>query len=312
MNQTDITSIVTDGAGSVISEITETTSFATIQEQVNRTAGILERALAYFSHAVPSLIMALAILIIGVLISRLIAGVFKKTLKKSNIDGAAKSFLVSLIKVILYMVVLIMALTVLNVPMSSVITIFGAAGLAVSLALQNCLSNLAGGFIILFSKPFVSGDIVELDGSVGKVITIGILYTKIESFDCKTIFIPNGKVTDAKIVNYTESPTRRIDLRFDISYTADYSKARDIILNIISSKKEIAASPEPLVRMAAHNESSVSIDVVVWVENNDYNEVRYALLEEVKAGFDENGIEIPFNQLDVYVKELNNGKLKKQ
>ena len=168
MNQTDITSIVTGDAGSVTSEITETTSFATIQEQVNRTAGILERALAYFSHAVPSLIMALAILIIGVLISRLIAGVFKKTLKKSNIDGAAKSFLVSLIKVILYMVVLIMALTVLNVPMSSVITIFGAAGLAVSLALQNCLSNLAGGFIILFSKPFVSGDIVELDGSVGR------------------------------------------------------------------------------------------------------------------------------------------------
>ena len=187
--------------------------------------------------------------------------------------------------------------------MSSIITIFGAAGLAVSLALQNCLSNLAGGFIILFSKPFVAGDILEIDGSVGKVDTISILYTKIITFDNKTVFIPNGKVSEGKIINYTESPTRRIDLKFDISYAADYQKARELILTAAADNKLILKSPEPLVRMSAHSDHSVAIDVLVWVNNDDYFNVRYSMIESVKSSFDENGIEIPFSQLDVHIKE---------
>jgi small conductance mechanosensitive channel len=210
---------------------------------------------------------------------------------------------VSLIKIILYIAVIIMALSVLNVPMSSIITILGAAGLAISLALQSCLSNLSGGFIILFTKPFTTGDIIELDDSVGTVRDIGIFYTKIVTFDNKTVFIPNGKVTDAKIVNYTETPTRRIDLTFDISYSTDFGKARDVILEIISNEKLILKTPEPIVRMSAHNSSSISIDVLVWVNNADYLTERYNMTEAVKAAFDENGIVIPFPQLDIHVKD---------
>ena len=248
--------------------------------------------------------MAVVILAVGMLIVRLASGFAKKTLKKSNIDGAARSFLVSLIRIILYMVVIIMVLSVLNVPMSSVITIFGAAGLAVSLALQNCLSNLCGGFIILFSKPFVAGDTIELDGSVGKVKSISILYTKISTFDGKTIFIPNGKVSDAKIINYTESPERRIDLTFDIGYNSDFRKARELILKIIDEDSLFLKTPEPIVRMTSHNESSVSIDVKVFVKNDDYNTARYNIIEAVKEAFDENGIEIPYNQLDIHIKDV--------
>lgn len=195
-----------------------------------------------------------------------------------------------------------MALTALNVPMSSIITVFGAAGLAISLALQSCLSNLAGGFIILFSKPFSAGDTIELDGSVGNVKTISILYTKIETFDGKIVSIPNGKVSEAKIINYTESPNRRVDLQFDISYDADFRTARKLITDIITSDKLILNDPEPIVRMSAHNESSVSIDVRVWTANDNYNTVRYGLIESVKESFDKNGIEIPFNQLDLNIK----------
>lgn len=295
----EVSDIVTEEA----SADTTNEVMGSIQESVEKTSGILNDGLGYIQKALPTVIIALVILIVGILISKLIAKIVGKAVSKSNVNGAAKSFLVSLIKIILYIAVIIMALSVLNVPMSSIITILGAAGLAISLALQSCLSNLSGGFIILFTKPFTTGDIIELDDSVGTVRDIGIFYTKIVTFDNKTVFIPNGKVTDAKIVNYTETPTRRIDLTFDISYSTDFGKARDVILEIISNEKLILKTPEPIVRMSAHNSSSISIDVLVWVNNADYMTERYNMTEAVKAAFDENGIVIPFPQLDIHVKD---------
>ena len=295
----EVSDIVTEEA----SADTTNEVMGSIQESVEKTSGILNDGLGYIQKALPTVIIALVILIVGILISKLIAKIVGKAVSKSNVNGAAKSFLVSLIKIILYIAVIIMALSVLNVPMSSIITILGAAGLAISLALQSCLSNLSGGFIILFTKPFTTGDIIELDDSVGTVRDIGIFYTKIVKFDNKTVFIPNGKVTDAKIVNYTETPTRRIDLTFDISYSTDFGKACDVILEIISNEKLILKAPEPIVRMSAHNSSSISIDVLVWVNNADYLTERYNMTEAVKAAFDENGIVIPFPQLDIHVKD---------
>lgn len=297
-----ISEIITETTISATDETTAVTTQSAISEQVSRTAGLLEKALDHFGKALPTLIMAFAILIVGVIIVRLLSRFIKRSLNKTNIDSAAKNFLLSLIRITLYTIVIIMALTALNVPMSSIITVFGAAGLAISLALQSCLSNLAGGFIILFSKPFSAGDTIELDGSVGNVKTISILYTKIETFDGKIVSIPNGKVSEAKIINYTESPNRRVDLQFDISYDADFRTARKLITDIITSDKLILNDPEPIVRMSAHNESSVSIDVRVWTANDNYNTVRYGLIESVKESFDKNGIEIPFNQLDLNIK----------
>lgn len=297
--QEEITTLLSEDATSV----TDTTTSVTVQQQVTKTAGVLEKGLDKFKDAIPSLMIALLIFVFGVIAAKIIIRIIRRAMRKSNIDNAAKNFLISFIKIMLYINIVIMVLSALNVPMSSIITIFGAAGLAVSLALQSCLSNLAGGFIILFSKPFAAGDILEIDGSVGKVDTISILYTKIITFDNKTVFIPNGKVSEGKIINYTESPTRRIDLKFDISYAADYQKARELILTAAADNKLILKSPEPLVRMSAHSDHSVVIDVLVWVNNDDYFNVRYSMIESVKSSFDENGIEIPFSQLDVHIKE---------
>lgn len=275
----------------------------TIRVQTERTTGILSDALEYFKQALPIIISSLIVFIIGILISKLIAKIVGKAVSKSNVNGAAKSFLVSLIRIILYVVVIIMALSVLKVPMSSIITILGAAGLAISLALQNCLSNLCGGFIILFSKPFAAGDIVEIDDSVGKVRDIGVFYTTIITFDNRTVFIPNGKVSEAKIVNCTETPTRRIDMSFSISYSADFEKARELILGIIEEEKPILKDPAPLVRMSAHGSSSVAIDVFVWVRNDDFFSERYNMTEKIKECFDKGGIAIPFEQLDIHIKD---------
>lgn len=279
-----------------------------LYDKVEKAEGFLETAAAYIKDALPSIIVAVIVLVLGILAAKFITKLTGKAVSRSNIDNAAGHFLVSLVRVLLYIVVVIMALSVLKVPMSSIITILGAAGLAVSLALQNCLSNLCGGFIILFSKPFSAGDLIEVDGSLGKVSTIGILYTKITTFDGKTVSIPNGKVSDAKIINYTETPTRRIDLQFQISYSADFDKARAAVLEVICADGLILKEPAPMVRIGAHNESSLSIDTLVWVKNDDYYTARYNMLENVKKAFEENGIQIPFPQLDVHMKDKTDEK----
>lgn len=281
-----------------------------IEKQVEKATGYFGGISDYIKNAIPSLIIALIILIIGIIISKIIAKITGKALSRSNVDNAAKHFLESLIKIILYVIVIVITLSFLNVPMSSIITILGAAGLAVSLALQNCLSNLCGGFIILSSKPFSSGDIIEIDGSVGTVKTIGILYTKIQTFDSKTVYIPNGKVSGAKIINYTETANRRIDLNFSISYSTDYDKARAAILEVIAADKLILKTPAPIVRMASHNDSAIVIDVLVWVRNIDYFTARYNMLEGVKSAFDANGIVIPFKQVDIHLNEQASDNIK--
>jgi small conductance mechanosensitive channel len=284
--------------------IQETTSLPVqevIQEQVDKASGFFSGVIDYFRGILPSLIIAVIVLVIGILASRIMSRIIAKGMKKSNMDNAAQAFLVSVIRIVLYAVVVIMVLSVLNVPMSSVITILGAAGLAASLALQNCLTNLCGGFIILFSKPFSAGDTVELDGTVGTVEAIGILYTKLNTFDGKTILIPNGNVTSARLINYTKTPTRRVDLTFDISYNADFNLARSLILTAAMENPLIMKNPAPVVRMAAHKESAIAIDVRVWVKNEDFMEVSYTLNETVKRIFDRSGIEIPYNQLDVHI-----------
>lgn len=300
-NNTDIITTVSEAITSAETTTAETTA-ASIQAQVTKTASLFERALEHFKNALPSLVMAVIILLIGIIAARLISGVLKRTLKKSNIDDAARSFLVSLIKIVLYIIVVIMALSLLNVPMSSIITIFGAAGLAVSLALQNCLSNLCGGFIILFSKPFSAGDLVEVNDSLGYVRSISILYTKIETFNGRMIYIPNGKVSDAKIVNYTSTPERRIDITVDIGYDEDFKRARSLILEALSGNEVFLKYPEPVVRMTAHGESAITLDVKVFVLNENYEGARYDLLELIKEKFDENDIEIPYKQIDVHIR----------
>ena len=276
-----------------------------IQNEVGKAAGLLSDLGTRIKQGLPSLVLAVIMLIVGIIAARLLTFFISKTFKRSKMDTAARGFLVSLIKIILYMVVIMMALTMINVPMSSIITIFGAAGLAISLALQNCLSNLCGGFIILFSKPFVSGDKIEFDGSQGIVKSISILYTKIVTADNKTVFVPNGKISDAKIINFTESPTRRVDMQFSISYDSDFRKAQEIINEIISQEELILKDAENTVRMSSHGDSSINIDVFVWALNENYYKVKYNLNEAVKEVFDANGIEIPYNQLDVRIKEQN-------
>ena len=297
---------MTETLTSVLTETAETTTelqIPNVIEGVENAPSLLTSLTDKFISALPVLAFAIIVFFAGIILSKLVVKFTSKFIERSNIENTAGSFLISLIRVVLYILVSIIALSMLNVPMTSTVTVIGTAGLAIALALQNSLSNLAGGFIILFSKPLKSGDLIEIDNSLGTVNSIGILYTKIITPDNKSIFIPNGKITDAKIINYSEISTRRVDLSFDISYDNDFEKAKNIIKKVIESDSLILREPEPLVRMNAQKESSLGICVQVWTNNEDYWNVLYNMTENVKLEFDRNNIEIPYNQLDLHIRK---------
>ena len=186
--------------------------------------------------------------------------------------------------------------------MTSIIAVLSAAGLAVGLALQNSLSNLAGGFIILFSKPFKAGDFVETNSASGTVESISILYTKILTDDNKTIYIPNGNVADSQIINYSEQNKRRVDMEFSISYSDDINRAKELILDLAQKHDLILNEPDPpFVRLGVQAEDSLQIIVRVWTATENYSKVKFDFVEMVNKAFNENNITIPFRQLDIHI-----------
>ncbi|MFA5657946.1 MAG: mechanosensitive ion channel domain-containing protein [Oscillospiraceae bacterium] len=263
----------------------------------------MEKMLEALKDFLPSLAAAVAVLVGGLLMSKICIKIMSKGLSKSKMDPTAHSFLKSLVRVVLYSIVIVISLSLLGIPTTSIIAVIGAAGLAIGLALQNSMSNVAGGFIILFSKPFKVGDYIETNSVQGTVQAISILYTRLLTFDNKAVYIPNGQISSSTLVNYTEEELRRLDLVFSISYSDDFEKAKNVILGILSKNQYTLSVPEPLVRVSAHEASSISIAVKVWVKSVNYWALNWDLHESVKTSFDKEGITIPFNQLDVNIKK---------
>lgn len=272
-----------------------------LTEKAEETVGIFERLTDMLSAKLPSIIFAVIILVAGMIVSKFILRFVNRIISKSCSDKTANGFLKSFIKAILYTVVIIAALNTLGVPMASIIAVIGAAGLALSLALQQCLTNVAGGFILLFSKPFKAGDFIEINNITGTVENITILYTKIITTDNHVTYVPNGVITNENIINRTAKPTRRLDLVVSIGYDSDFRKAFEIINEVIDSSELVLKDQETVVRMTAHGPSSIDIDVKVWTKNENYMDLKYFILERVKEEFDNKGISIPYNVLDVNI-----------
>ena len=261
-----------------------------------------DRFLKWLEYYAPHLIAAAIILVLGFILTKIVIKIMSKGISKRKMEPTAHSFLMSIVKVTLYVIIIIMVLSSLQVPMSSIIAAVGAAGVAIALALQNSLSNVAGGFLIMFTRPFKCGDFVDIGGVTGNVSAINILYTKLLTMDNKAVFIPNGSVSNNTIINYTNEDYRRLEMYFSISYESDFSKARQVLNDILSAHPYALEKPqEPLIVICEHAESSVRILLRVWVKTEHYWDLNYDLLEQVKTEFAENGIEIPYNKLDVNI-----------
>jgi small conductance mechanosensitive channel len=247
----------------------------------------------------PLALRCIIIIVVGLIVIKVLLKFIRKALGRGKIDVTAHKFILSISKIILFAILVIVLLDTIGVKMSSIIAVVGVAGLAISLAVQDSLTNVAGGFILLATRPFEVNDYIQIGGVEGTVIHINIVTTKLTTFDNKAIYIPNGQISKDKIINFTREPNRRLDLEVSIGYQDDFSQAQQIILDIIEKNDKALSDPKPLVRMCAHGESSIQIAVKVWVKSENYWNLKYDLLEEIKSQFDQNGIHIPYRQLDV-------------
>ena len=247
------------------------------------------------------LIAVIVMVIVGLKAIKWLKKWIRTSPRLDKVDSSLRSFAVSFLSVVLYAILFITTLMILGVPATSFIAMLTTCAAAIGLALQGSLSNFAGGIMILLFKPFKVGDYIEAAGESGTVSEISVVYTELLTVDNKRITIPNGTLTNSVIENYSSEELRRVDLTFDTSYKCDVEAVKSVISKVIENNPKALKNPEPFVRLSAHNESALTYTVRIWCKSSDYWDVNFDTIEDVKKAFDENGIEIPYNQLDVHI-----------
>lgn len=247
-------------------------------------------------------VLAGLVFLMGVQLIRLIRKILKKTLERSKADISAMNFIDSFVKFALYFLLVLTIASGLGVDAASILAIVGSAGVAIGLALQGSLSNLAGGVLILVLKPFRVGDYIEDSNKrAGIVESIDIFYTHLLTYDNIAIVLPNGTLANGTITNYTQSELRRVIVPVSISYQADVKEARKVLLEALKEDPSVRKDKEMRVLVDALADSGVNLLVRCWVKQDDYWETKWRLTELVKDTLDEAGISIPFPQLDVHI-----------
>ena len=250
------------------------------------------------------LIIAVVILIIGFKLSKVIIKRIEKGNSFQKIDKSAQSFIKSFINVIFKIIVLIIFASILGVPMTSMVAIIGSVGLAIGLALQGGLTNVAGGVLLLLFKPFVVGDYIKTEnGHEGTVVKIDVFYTTLRKSDNTKIVVPNGTLSNEAIYDVSHYPTRRVDLTFSTGYKDDVKGVIRVLTDVASRHELVLDDPAPFAALQSHGESSLNFVLRVWTDKDNYWTVYFDLCAAVKEEFDLRGIEIPYPQMDVHIKD---------
>ncbi len=247
---------------------------------------------------------ALVILVVGMIIAKIIRKLVRRVLEGRKVDSAIVSFTTGLVYSSLVVFVVIAALGQLGVRTTSLVAVIGAAGLAIGLALQGSLSNFAAGFLILVFKPFKASDFIEANGVAGVVKSVHIFTTELRTPDNKVIIVPNAKLTDDNIINYSAAGERRIDMVVGIAYDADIDQARQIMADILSSDDRVLEDPAPQIAVSELADNSVNFVLRPWVKVEHYWDAMFEITEKVKKAFDKAGIGIPFPQRDVWLHQI--------
>lgn len=250
---------------------------------------------------VPSIVIAVIMVFVGLFLSRVISRFLVKAMKAKNVDPSVYNFIRRFVSVAIKAVFILSALSMFfNI--GSLVTALGAAGVAASLGLQDSVAQFASGIQILLNHPFKNGDFVEVNGIQGNVSDIRFMNTVITTADNKRVIVPNSHITTNHIINYSAENIRRVDLTYSIGYADDMAKAKNVIRNVAECNDLILKDPEIQVYVGSHEASSINLVARIWCRSADYWNVYYQMQEHVKLAFDENGISIPFNQLDVHIK----------
>ena len=251
-----------------------------------------------------NIVAAIAIIIVGMIVARAISNTVNKLMLARHIDATVADFLSALVRYGIIAFTLIAALGRVGVQTASVIAVLGAAGLAVGLALQGSLSNLAAGVLLVTFRPFRAGEYVDLGGIAGTVQHVQIFSTTLITADGKYVVVPNGKIIAGNIINFSRQPVRRNELVIGVSYDADIDRVREILTDIVMSDERILPDRERTVRMNELGASSINFVVRAWSKSSDLQDVYWDILERAKKALDAEGISIPYPQMDVNVKQL--------
>lgn len=255
----------------------------------------------YFIDKGQPLLDAAIAFVVGWYAVKILLHIIIKMMKKSSIDPIVISFIKSILDIALKILVIITTISQLGVNTSSLVTMLATAGAAVVLGLKDSMTGVVSGMVILFAKPFVKGDIIEVNGYIGRIEEIQMLYTFLMTFDNKMVVIPNNELASSTFVNYSHEDIRRVDMTFDIHYDSDVEKAKSIILDVISQHEYSLKEPEPYARVSEYKDSAMTITLRVWTKTENYYQLKDDLMEQIKKEFDKHDIAIPYQQMEVHI-----------
>lgn len=248
------------------------------------------------------IIAAIIVLFVGRWVIKLVKNAFAKVMARRNAEPTLSSFLMSLVSVLLTFFLIIAIIGILGINTSSLVALLASAGLAIGMALSGTLQNFAGGVMIMLFRPFKVGDFIAAQGYEGTVNEIQIFNTHVLTPDNKEVILPNGALSTSALTNFSKQGTRRVDWTFSIAYGDDYDKAKAVLRSLCAEDTRIQKKPEPFIQLAKLNNSSVDLTVRAWVDAADYWGVFFSMNEKVYKTFAQQGLSIPFPQMDVHVK----------
>lgn len=266
----------------------------------------IETIINYLLKFGKDLLIAIIILVVGFKLIKLLIKILSKSKVFNKLERSVQTFLKSFISIALKIVLFIIAAGVIGIPMTSLITILGSAGIAIGLALQGGLSNIAGGLMILIFKPYKVGDYISYEGTEGTVLDISMFYTKLTTVDNKIVTIPNSNISSSVVIDYTANKKRRIDLDFSVDYKSDIEKVKKVLKDVISKQELVLKDEDIIIWMTKHDDSAIIFSTYSWVKTSDYLKAKAAILEDVKKAFDKNNISIPYPQVDVHLDKITN------
>lgn len=275
-----------------------------VVDSINNAGSWLVRNQALLLSYAVNIVAAIAIIVVGMIVARIISNAVNRVMRARHIDATVADFLSALVRYGVIAFTLIAALGRVGVQTASVIAVLGAAGLAIGLALQGSLSNLAAGVLLVTFRPFRSGEYVDLGGVAGTVLQVQIFSTTLRSADGRMVVIPNGKIIANNIINFSREPVRRNEFIIGVAYDSDIDKVKQLLTNIIESDDRILKDRDMIVRLNELGASSINFVVRVWSNSSDLQNVYWDVLERIKRDFDANGISFPYPQMDVNFKRV--------
>lgn len=262
----------------------------------------METMTKFFTSGLGKIVLFILVAIIGFILIKVVIKMLKKMGKKVKVDQTVYKFLVTVVKFILWMLYILTLLAIAGVPITSLVAIITALTLGVTLAIQSSVSNLANGIILLANKPFKIGDFVEINGVSGTVVDISIFNTKLQTANNEVITLPHNVTINNPIIDFTSLEMRRIALDVSVSYDSDVNKVKEVLYNVIKEQELVLQDQANSVNLAKMNSSSIDFSVKVWTATENYWDCFFALNESVFNKLKENDIEIPYNKLDVFIK----------